>query len=109
MSEPAAHVQVQFTIDDEAARDAIIHELLRRRLVACAQTVGPVTSRYWWQGEINEAREWIVVCKTRAARVDAVVETIRTAHPYEVPEVVVGEITGGLAAYLEWIDAETRQ
>jgi periplasmic divalent cation tolerance protein len=105
----ARAVQVQFTIDEEAARDAIIDELLQRRLVACAQTVGPVTSRYWWQGEINESEEWIVVCKAGAARVDAVVEAIRAAHPYDVPEIVVGEITGGLAAYLEWVDAETKQ
>lgn len=103
----ARAVQVQFTIDDEAARDAIVDELLRRRLVACAQTVGPVTSRYWWGGEISEAREWLVVCKTVPARVDTVVDAIRARHPYDVPEIVVGEITGGLTAYLDWVDAET--
>jgi periplasmic divalent cation tolerance protein len=105
----ARAVQVQFTIDDETARDAIVDDLLRRRLVACAQMLGPVTSRYWWDGEISEAREWLVVCKTAPGRVDEVVETIRARHPYDVPEIVVGEVTGGLGAYLDWIDAETRQ
>ena len=81
---------------------------MRTRLVACAQTIGPVTSRYRWQGEISEAREWLVVCKTVPGRVDAVVEAIRARHPYDVPEIVVGEITGGLGAYLDWVDAETR-
>jgi periplasmic divalent cation tolerance protein len=105
----ARAVHVQFTIDDEAARDAIVDELLRGRLVACAQTVGPLTSRYRWEGEIAEAREWLVVCKTVPARVDSVVETIRARHPYDVPEIVVGEITGGLAAYLDWVGAETSE
>ena len=105
----ARAVQVQFTIDDEAARDRIVDELLRRRLVACAQTLGPVTSRYWWNGEISEAREWLVVCKTVPGRVDAVVESIRSNHPYDVPEIVAGEITGGLGAYLDWVAAETRE
>ena len=105
----ARAVQVQFTVDDESARDAIVDELLQRRLVACAQTVGPITSRYWWNGELSEAREWLVVCKTVPRHVDAVVETIRARHPYEVPEIVAGEITGGLAAYLDWVDAETTE
>jgi periplasmic divalent cation tolerance protein len=100
-------VQVQFTIDDAAARDAIVGELLRRRLVACAQTVGPVASRYWWNGEINESNEWLVVCKTVPRRVDEVIEAVRSRHPYEVPEIVTGEITGGLSAYLDWVAAET--
>ena len=105
----ARAVQVQFTVDDAAARDAIVDQLLQRRLVACAQSVGPVTSRYWWNGAISEAREWLVVCKTVPGRVDAVVEAIRARHPYDVPEIVVGEISGGLAAYLDWVAAETRE
>jgi periplasmic divalent cation tolerance protein len=100
-------VQVQFTIDDAAARDAIVDELLRRRLVACAQTVGPVTSRYWWNGEISEASEWLVVCKTVPRHVDEVIEAVRSRHPYEVPEIVAAEISGGLTAYLDWVAAET--
>jgi periplasmic divalent cation tolerance protein len=99
--------QVQFTIDDEAARDAIVEDLLRQRLVACAQTLGPLTSRYWWDGDIGEAREWLVVCKTVPARVDAVIEAIRVRHPYELPEILVSEVTGGLAAYLDWVAVET--
>ena len=105
----ARAVQVQFTIDDEAARDAIVDELLRLRLVACAQTLGPLTSRYWWGGVMSEAREWLVVCKTVAPSADVVVEAIRARHPYDVPEIVVTEITGGLAAYLDWVAAETRE
>jgi periplasmic divalent cation tolerance protein len=100
-------VHVQFTIDDEAARDAIVDDLLRRRLVACAQTLGPLTSRYWWDGEISEAREWLVVCKTVPSRVDVVIEAIRVGHPYDVPEITVSEVTGGLAAYLDWVTTET--
>lgn len=102
-------VQVQFTIDDEAARDAIVDELLQRHFVACAQTLGPVTSRYRWQGEIAKAREWLVICKTVPRRLAAVIETIRARHPYDVPEIVVTEMTDGLAAYFEWVEAETRE
>ena len=101
-------VQLQFTIDDLARGEEIVAGLLSEHLVACAQTVGPMTSRYWWQGSINQAQEWLFVCKTTPARLEEAIEHIRAAHPYEVPEIVACDITGGLDAYLDWIDAETQ-
>jgi periplasmic divalent cation tolerance protein len=101
-------VQVQFTIDDEARGEAIVVELLTKRLVACAQTLGPVTSRYWWRGSINQAQEWLFVCKTTPERLGDVIECIRLGHPYEVPEIVACDITGGFEAYVDWIVAETQ-
>ena len=101
-------VQVQFTIDDLARGEAIALELLNTRLVACVQTVGPVTSRYWWDSSISQTQEWLFVCKTTPARLDDVIDRVRARHPYEVPEIVAHDITGGLEEYGGWIVAETR-
>jgi periplasmic divalent cation tolerance protein len=101
-------VQVQFTIDDLARGEEIALELLNTRLVACVQTEGPVTSRYWWDGSINQTQEWVFVCKTTPARLDDVIERVRARHPYEVPEIVAHAITGGLEEYDDWIVTETR-
>ena len=100
-------LQVQFAIDDTTAGDEIVADLLHRRLIACAQTIGPVTSRYWWRGAIERSQEWLFVCKTTAARLDEVVDAVRARHPYEVPEIVAFDMTGGLDAYTDWIAAET--
>src|SRR5258708_25743128 len=101
-------LQVQFTIDDLARGDDIVSELLRDRLIACAQTVGPVTSRYWWQGTLRQTREWLFLCKTTSARVDDVIERTREQHPYDVPEIVAYELGPALGAYTDWIAAETQ-
>ena len=101
-------VQVQFAIDDRHAGDAIVTELLRQRLIACAQTIGPMASRYWWNGSLEEAEEVLVLCKTASDRLEAVIECIRRAHPFETPEIVAVDIEGGLESYLEWIVAQTR-
>ena len=45
--------------------DAIVGSLLARHLVACGQRTGPVTSRYWWNGSLEQAEEWLVLLKTR--------------------------------------------
>ena len=34
--------------------------LIEKRLVACVQISGLITSTYWWQGLIEVAQEWAV-------------------------------------------------
>jgi periplasmic divalent cation tolerance protein len=101
-------LQVQFTIDDLARGERIALDLLHDRLVACAQTIGPVTSRYWWNGAVEQTEEWLFVCKTTSERADAVIERIRADHPYAVPEIVATEIVTAFTPYAEWIAAETQ-
>jgi periplasmic divalent cation tolerance protein len=98
-----AGVQVQFTIDDPDRADVVIDDLLARRLVACGQRMGPLVSRYWWQGAIERTEEWMVVLKTRTELVDRVFEAVLAAHPYETPELVSFDISQGAPDYLGWI------
>jgi periplasmic divalent cation tolerance protein len=102
-----AHVQVQFAIDDPARADGMVDRLLADHLVACGQRVGPVVSRYWWQGERVVSDEWLVLLKTRAELAPRVVEAVVAAHPYEAPEVVVVDLVSGAPGYLAWIDEVT--
>jgi periplasmic divalent cation tolerance protein len=101
------HVQVQFAIDDPERADAIVESLLARRLVACGQRMGPVSSRYWWNGSLEQAREWLVLLKTRSELTSRVIDAIVADHPYETPEVVALAVGQGARGYLEWIDAVT--
>ena len=103
----ARAVQVQFTIDDAARGAAIAALLLEERLAACVQRVGPIRSRYRWDGALEEAEEWLFLCKTTPAHVEAVIRRVAAAHPYDTPEVIATEVVGGLDRYLAWIDAET--
>lgn len=99
-------VQVQFSIDDGPVGAAIADRLLADRLVACVQQLGPITSRYRWQGQVEVTQEWLFVAKTSRSAADAVVHRIAQEHPYDVPEVLVTDVVGGLARYLDWIADE---
>ena len=101
------HVQVEFTIDDRAVGDAILDSLLADGMVACGQTVGPIVSRYWWDGSVQESEEWMVLLKTRTDLSAPVIDAIVAQHPYDTPEVVVLPIVDGALGYLEWIDEVT--
>jgi len=74
---------------------------------ACAQVIGPVTSTYWWQGQIEAATEWLCLLKTTAVRSDELTAHLRDQHTYETPEIVVTPIVGGNPDYLSWIARET--
>jgi len=104
--EQAGHVQVVTAAGSEAEAAAIAGGLLERRLAACVQVVGPVRSRYWWNGRVETAEEWLCVAKTTAAAVDEAMAEIGRRHSYETPEVTVTPIVAGSAGYLAWIDAE---
>ena len=96
------------TAPDEDVAARIARALVDERLAACANLVPSVRSIYRWQGAVEDAREVLMVIKTRADRVDALAERLRALHPYDVPELVVLPLAGGLAAYLDWVRAETQ-
>ena len=96
--------QIQFAVDDEQTADSVIFALLARRLIACGQRLGPIVSRYWWKGQPEEADEWLVLLKTREELSRAVIGLITEMHPYETPEIIVLAVSGGNAAYLQWVE-----
>ena len=101
----SAHVQVLTTTASEEEAGRIAELLVERRLAACVQVVGPITSRYRWQGEIEEEREWQCLAKTTRAAYEAVEAAIREVHSYDEPEIIATPIVAGSPGYLAWIDA----
>jgi len=106
--EPAQQVWiVMTTLPDEASARQMTAALLEAGLAACVNRLAPCESEYRWQGAIEQAREWPLLIKTTSARYAALEAAIRSAHPYEVPEIVAWPLAGGFAPYLAWVRAET--
>jgi periplasmic divalent cation tolerance protein len=99
----AEYLQVLTTIDSEGAAERLAEALVERRLAACVQVIGPISSRYRWQGKVEHSTEWMCVVKTEAARYAELEAAIRELHSYEEPEVVATAIVAGSAGYLDWI------
>lgn len=104
---PMECLQVVTTTDSPEDADRLARSAVERRLAACAQVVGPVTSTYWWDGAVQTATEWQCVLKTTAARFDDLRAHLEREHSYDTPEIVATPIVGGAAAYLDWIGRET--
>ena len=102
------HFQVTVTTSGREESDSLGRMVVERRLAACAQVSGPITSTYWWEGKVTSATEWLCTLKTTAGRLEKLVAVVREAHSYDVPEIVAVPITAGHGAYLAWIEDETR-
>ena len=90
---------------EEAAK--ISQRAVKTRQAACATTIPTVCSTYWWEGELITDQECIVLLKTTADKFEALQETIRTMHSYEVPEIIAIPVSHGLPQYIEWVMKET--
>ena len=62
-----------------------------------------MTSIYAWQGKLEQGEEHLLIIKTEQNRLAELQETIKEAHPYELPEIIVVPIVGGYEPYLNWI------
>jgi len=103
----AKHAVVLITVSGEEEARKVSGVLLEKRQAACVNIVPGVSSRYWWEGRLEEARESLLVVKTRADAVPEVVRLVKEAHSYSVPEIIALPVIGGSPDYLDWIDRET--
>ena len=91
---------------DEARRLSKV--LLEEKLIACVN-IFPMESMYWWQGDIVESMEYVVIAKGMPADFEALIMRVKDLHSYEVPCIVSVPITGGNSDYLEWIKESTKK
>jgi periplasmic divalent cation tolerance protein len=101
---PFAVVTTTVASKDDAR--LLARRLVEDRLAACVQLT-PVESIYRWQGVVEEASEWMLICKIRRDDFPNVERMIRTLHSYDVPEIIMTVIDEGSAAYLAWLHDAT--
>ncbi|WP_173077096.1 divalent-cation tolerance protein CutA [Phytohabitans rumicis] len=99
---------VTTVVDARSVADVLAAAAVAGRLAASAQVGGPVASTYWWDGRVETAQEWSVQFKTSPDRVEALVDHVRVAHPYDVPEILVFTVGSGHPAYQNWVFEQTR-
>lgn len=107
MSQPQERFVVLSTAPDESTAAALADALVSGRLAACVSLIPGLRSFYRWEGEVRDEAEVMLVAKTTASRLEALIDVLERAHPYECPEIVALPVAAGLPAYLDWIDSAT--
>ncbi len=102
------YITLFVTVPDEQTGKTIARALLRERLVACANIVSNIFSMYWWEDEIQEEPECLMIMKTKIGLFKELEKKVKQLHPYDVPEIISIPIVKGHTPYLDWLSTQTR-
>jgi len=95
------------TIDDIKTARRIAQTLTEEQLVACVNIIPNIESVYRWKGKIENSNEIVLIAKTVDQNVKKTIQRIKQLHKYDVPDIIVLPIIGGLKGYLDYIIKET--
>jgi len=90
------------SVATETDASQLAGEVIRRRLAACVQVDGPITSHYHWEGRIENAREYRLCFKLLEDQLAPLEAYIGTNHPYSTPEWIVVRAEHAGEKYLSW-------
>ena len=101
-------ILVYMTVPDHDTAARIGRAVLEQRLAACVNVLPQVRSMYWWEGEIQQENEVVVLAKTASTLFESLKTCVLGLHPYEVPCIVAVALDQGHEPFLRWIDGQTR-
>ncbi|XP_062497163.1 protein CutA homolog isoform X2 [Pezoporus occidentalis] len=66
-------------------------------------------ARYFWEGELEESTEILLLVKTRTSKIGELSNYVRSIHPFEIPETISLPIDQGNPLYLKWLEESVPQ
>jgi periplasmic divalent cation tolerance protein len=94
---------VLVTTPDRKTSERLSKGLVQNKLAACVNIVPGLRSRYRWKGNIETAREELLIIKTARKRLSHLTQWVRKNHPYTICEVIALPVAAGNKDYLRWI------
>ena len=99
------YIVILITVPDFDIGKKIAKNLVEEKLAACVNiTKSEVNSIYYWQGNIEDDTENLLIIKTREDKFEDLVKRVKELHSYTVPEIIAMPIIMGFEGYLNWID-----
>jgi len=99
---------VLVTSPNRSTSEKLSKGLVEKKLAACVNRVPGLSSRYWWKGKIETAKEELLMIKTVKSKLSSLTGWVKTNYPHAVCEVLVLPVAGGNIDYLNWIDQSLR-
>ena len=81
--------------------------LLKAKLIACANILGPIESVYHWKGKIVDENEFVLIAKTIDKNYKKVVREVEKMHSYTIPCIVKIPISAN-KKYFDWLMGEIK-
>lgn len=99
---------IYVTTADAAEASRIAAAIVSERLAACGNVMPQMQATYWWNGQVQQDDECVLILKTAADRLEALQARVGSLHSYELPCVIALKIDAVSDDYRAWIITETR-
>ena len=86
----------------------IRRQSIGRKLAACVTLLPGATSLYYWEGKLEQEYEVQMLLKTNPANQQALLDCLKSHHPYQTPELLVLPVLHGDNDYLSWLNVSLR-
>ena len=100
---------VYMTAGSKKEAQKIAAALVTSKLAACVNILDNMNSVYFWDGEVQNGTEVVVIAKTTQARVPELIEKAKSLHSYDCPCIVTLGVEDGHQPFLDWIAAEVEK
>jgi periplasmic divalent cation tolerance protein len=90
------------TVGSEPDAQSLAQALVANRLAACVQ-IERIQSVYRWNGEVQHAQEWRLMCKTMQSLSAELMAFVQAHHPYELPAIYTVAVLDATPAYGRWV------
>ena len=101
-------VVVLCTAPDEASAQDLAAKVMAEKLAACVTILPGATSLYYWEGKLEQEYEVQMLLKTNPANQQALLDCLKSHHPYQTPELLVLPVLHGDNDYLSWLNVSLR-
>jgi periplasmic divalent cation tolerance protein len=98
------HIVIFIAASNKKEAKVIAQQLVKNKLVACVNIVKEIESLFRWKGKVDQAKEVLLVVKSRKDKLAKIIKLVKSLHSYEVPEIIAMPIIGGYKPYLNWIN-----
>ncbi|MCS6983898.1 MAG: divalent-cation tolerance protein CutA [Leptospiraceae bacterium] len=83
--------------------EQLAEALVRHKLAACVNILGPAISYYFWKGELVRDEEYKLFIKTSVDKKAELISFIKQNHSYTVPEITAIEVRYENSDYANWL------
>lgn len=98
-------MEVIYTVCSSSEEAKLIGKILvQEKLCACVNIFPAMESIYFWEGNIVEDEEAVLLIKTHKDLFDKISKKIKSLHSYEVPCVFSLSVNNVTADYVTWMN-----
>lgn len=99
---------VYMTAGSKEEAKKIAAALVASKLAACVNILDNMNSIYFWEGEVQDDQEVVMIAKTTRAHIPELIEKVKSMHSYECPCIVALPVVDGHQPFLDWIADEVK-